>query len=444
MKSKRSNKRPGPNAKEWVRRDQRVISKSVTRAYPLVVDSAAGCRMTDVDGFEYLDFTAGLAVTATGHCHPKVVNAICNQAKKLIHMSGTDFYYATEVVLAETLCRLAPGRMNKQVFFTNSGAESVEAAMKLARYATGRPYFIAFSGAFHGRTMGALSLTASKSLHKKGFAPLVSTVIHAPYPNPYRPPAGLSAGESVDFTLDWIQETAFKQLVPGEEVAAIFVEAIQGEGGYIVPPRDFLKRLSKLVESYGILLVVDEIQSGMGRTGKMFASEHFNVVPDIMPLAKGIASGLPLGAIVAKRAIMDRWESGSHANTFGGNPIACEAALATIALLEKGLIRNAAEIGAYMLEQLREMQKNHALIGDVRGLGLMIGIELVKDRETKVRAVDECARVIQRCFEKGLLILGCGQSTLRFMPPLILSRQEADAGLDIFETALSEVEQKRR
>ncbi len=443
MKSKKSRNRPGPEAKKWVKRDHCVISKSVTRAYPLVVDSAKGCRMTDVDGFEYLDFTSGIAVTATGHCHPKVVKAICNQAKKLIHMSGTDFYYPSEVLLAEALCRLAPGRMKKKVFFTNSGAESVEAAMKLARYATKRPYYIAFTGAFHGRTMGALALTGSKTLHKKGFAPLLSSVIHAPYPNPYRPPAGLSAEQTVDFTLEWIQETAFKHLVPGEEVAAIFVEAIQGEGGYIVPPKDFLKRLAQLAKSYGILMVVDEVQSGIGRTGKMFASEHFGVVPDIMTLAKGIASGLPLGAIVAKSQVMDSWESGSHANTFGGNPIACEAALATLELLENGLIQNAEKIGNYLLDRLRNMQGSHPLMGDVRGMGLMIGIELVKDRESKEMAIEERARIIQGCFQKGLLILGCGQNTIRFMPPLVLTQKEADAGLDIFETVLSEVEQKR-
>ncbi len=442
MKSKTSKKRPGPKAQSWVKRDHQVISKSVTRAYPLVVDSAKGCRMTDVDGFEYLDFTSGIAVTATGHCHPKVVKAICDQAKKLIHMSGTDFYYASEARLGEALCRLAPGRMKKKAFFTNSGAESVEAAMKLARYATKRPYFIAFSGAFHGRTLGALSLTASKTRHKKGFAPLLPAVIHAPYPDPYRPPAGLTADQAVDFTLDWIQNTAFKNLIPGEEVAAIFVEAIQGEGGYILPPKDFLKRLSRLARSYGILLVVDEVQSGMGRTGKMFASEHFNIVPDIMTLAKGIASGLPLGAMVAKSKLMDTWESGAHANTFGGNPIACESALATLELLENGLMQNAETTGSYMLRRLEEMKEHHRLIGDVRGLGMMIGIELVKNREHKTRAIEECNQIIQACFQKGLLILSCGQNTIRFMPPLILTQKEADQGLDIFETALTEVEHR--
>ncbi len=426
----------------WVKRDHAVISKSVTRAYPLVVASAKGCTMTDVDGNRYLDFTAGIAVTAAGHCHPKVTKAITAQAKRLIHMSGTDFYYPSEVRLAEELAGLAPGPWRKKVFFTNSGAESVEAAMKLARYASARPYYIAFTGAFHGRTMGALSLTASKSLQKKGFAPLVPGVIHAPYPNPYRPPAGLSAAGCVDFTLDWIKETAFRHLVPAEEVAAIFVEAIQGEGGYIVPPKPFLKRLATLAESYGIIVVVDEIQTGMGRTGKMFASEHFNYAPKIMTLAKGIASGLPLGAIIAQNKIMDAWESGSHANTFGGNPIACEAALATIDLLKTELMENAAKLGDLFLDRLREMQNTHRLMGDVRGLGLMVGIELVKDRESKSPAIAERNELVMRCFEKGLLVLGCGESVLRFMPPLTLTAKEALKGLALFEEALCEIEKK--
>lgn len=442
MKPKKSGKRPGSQAKAWIKRDHLVISKSVTRAYPLVVASAKGCRITDVDGFDYLDFTSGIAVTSTGHCHPKVVKAICDQAKKLIHMSGTDFYYSSEVALAEALSSLAPGRMKKKVFFTNSGAESVEAAMKLTRYATGRPYYLAFSGAFHGRTMGALSLTASKAIQKKGFAPLIPSVIHAPYPNPYRPPAGLSAEHCVDFTLDWIEHQAFKNYVPGEEVAAIFVEAIQGEGGYIVPPKDFLKRLTLLAKSYGILLVIDEVQSGMGRTGKMFASDHVNAVPDVMTLAKGIASGLPLGAIVAKNNIMDAWESGSHANTFGGNPIACEAALATIELLQGGLIQNAKKMGDLFFKQLREMQKNHRLMGDVRGMGLMVGVELVKDRETKEKAIRERDQIIQNCFEKGLLVLGCGENSVRFMPPLTVTGKEVEEGLGIFEAVLTQVENK--
>ncbi|MBN4054603.1 acetyl ornithine aminotransferase family protein [Nitrospira defluvii] len=443
MNVKKFSKRPGPKAKKWVQRDHAVISPSVTRSYPLVVDSAKGSIITDVDGNRYLDFTSGIAVTASGHCHPKVTKAITTQAKRLIHMSGTDFYYPSEVNLAEVLTSLTPGRSKKKVFFTNSGAESVEAAMKLTRYYTNRPYYLAFTGAFHGRTLGALSLTASKALQKKGFAPLIPGVIHAPYPNPYRPPRGLSSDQVVDFTMDWIEETAFRHLVPPEEVAAIFVEPIQGEGGYIVPPDHFLKELAKLAKSYGIVLVVDEIQTGMGRTGKMFASEHFGYSPEVMTLAKGIASGLPLGALIANTKIMNAWESGSHANTFGGNPIACEAALATIDLLKNGLMKNAEYLGNFILDRLLIMQKNHRLMGDVRGIGLMIGVELVRDRETKEMAISERDIIVHRCFEKGLLLLGCGKNVIRFVPPLTLKRKEAEEGLSIFDAVLTEVERKK-
>jgi len=443
VKKKGANTRPGPKAISWVNRDKRVISPSVTRAYPLVIESAKGASITDVDGKRYLDFTSGIAVTATGHCHPKVVKAITKQAKRLIHMSGTDFYYPSEVLLAEALTALVPGRSRKKVFFTNSGAESVEGAMKLARYYTDRPYYMAFTGAFHGRTMGALSLTASKAVQKRGFGHLVPGVIHAPYPNPYRAPAGVSPEQCVDFTLDWIENTAFRHLVPAEEVAAIFVEPIQGEGGYIVPPKLFLKKLAKLAASYGIVLVVDEIQTGMGRTGKLFASEHFNYAPEMMTLAKGIASGLPLGAIIANAKMMDSWESGSHANTFGGNPVACEAALATLDLLKQGLMRNAERVGKFILSRLRTIQNNHRLMGDVRGMGLMIGIELVLDRKTKAPAIAQRNAIVRRCFEKGLLVLGCGQSVLRFMPPLTLTQKEAEQGLGVFEAVLREVESQK-
>lgn len=434
---------PGPRAKKWVMRDHAVISPSVTRSYPFVVESAKGCVMTDVDGNRFIDFTSGIAVTNTGHCHPKVIRAISAQARRLIHMSGTDFYYPSEVVLAEKLVEISPGPEAKKVFFTNSGAESVEAAMKLTRYQSRRPYYLAFSGGFHGRSMGALSLTASKSSHRKGFAPLIPGVVHVPYPNPYRPHKGSGPEEVVEHTLYWIREVAFRHIVPPEEVASVFVEAIQGEGGYIVPPKHFLKALSGLAKEFGILVVVDEIQTGMGRTGKMFASDHVHFQPDVMTLAKGLASGLPLGAMVAWSPLMDVWESGAHANTFGGNPIACESALATINLLERGLIQNAEKIGTFLLGRLKVMQKAHRLMGDVRGLGLMIGIELVLDRETKEMAILERDRIVQRCFEKGLLILGCGQNVVRFMPPLLISKREAEAALAVFEEALTEVEKER-
>jgi len=442
--TKKSNQSiPGQKALQWVERDHNVISPSYTRQYPLVVASAKGLVVVDVDGNRYLDFTSGIAVTATGHCHPKVVKAIRAQAGRFIHMSGTDFYYPQEVLLAERLSALAGG--DRKSFFTNSGTESIEAAMKLARYTTRRPYFISFLGSFHGRTFGALSLTGSKPVHRNRFAPLVPSVLHVPYPNMYRPPAGIPPNQCCGYVLDLIRNQLFRHLVSPDEVAAIFVEPIQGEGGYIVPPADFLSGLSALADEFGILLVVDEVQSGIGRTGKMFAYEHFCVQPDIIALAKGIASGLPLGAMVAKSALMN-WEPGAHANTFGGNPIACEAALVTLDLVERGtppahgLMQNAAKIGALLLARLKKMQESYCLIGDVRGLGLMIGIELVKDQITKEPAISERNQIIQRCFERGLLILGCGTSVIRFAPPLTIKRTEAETALAIFEEALTAVE----
>ncbi len=423
-------------AQKWVARDHAVISPSYTRSYPLVVGSAKGCVVTDVDQNRFLDFTSGIAVTATGHCHPKVVRAIRAQAGRFLHMSGTDFYYPQEIGLAERLSALSGG--NRKVFLTNSGTESTEAAMKLARYYTKRPNFISFFGGFHGRTFGSLSLTASKPVHRRGFSPLVPGVMHAPYPNPYRPPDGLSKEGCVGHVLSFIRDQIFR-IVPPSEVAAIFVEPIQGEGGYIIPPSDFLSRLSKLAKEFGILLVVDEVQSGIGRTGKMFAYEHFGVDPDIILVAKGIASGLPLGAMIARSAHMT-WEPGAHANTFGGNPIACEAALVTLDLVQNGLMQNAQKMGVFLLSKLQKMQKEHRIIGDVRGMGLMIGIELVQDQETKAFAITERNEIIERCFKRGLLILGCGTSVIRFAPPLTINRAEAETGLAIFEAVLTEVE----
>jgi 4-aminobutyrate aminotransferase len=420
-------------SQSWVVRDAAVISPSYTRQYPLVVAKASGCNVTDVDGKQFLDFTSGIAVTATGHCHPKVVRAIRAQAGRFLHMSGTDFYYPQEVLLAERLSDLSGG--NRKVFLTNSGTESTEAGMKLARYYTRRPYFLSFMGSFHGRTFGSLSLTASKAVHRKGFAPLVPGVVHAPYPNPYRPPTGVSREDCCDAALSVIRDQIFR-LFPPEEIAAIFVEPIQGEGGYIIPPPDFLSRLSDLARAFGILLVVDEVQTGIGRTGTMFAYEQVGIDPDIILLAKGIASGLPLGAMVAKQGLMT-WEPGAHANTFGGNPVACEAALVTLDLVQNGLMQNAKKVGTFLIDRLKEMQKKYALIGEVRGKGLMIGIELVRDRETKEPAITERSAIIQRCFERGLLVLGCGTSVIRFAPPLILKRAEAERGLAIFEEALA-------
>ncbi|MGA2464540.1 MAG: acetyl ornithine aminotransferase family protein [Thermodesulfobacteriota bacterium] len=431
---------PGPRARRILERDQKFISQSYTRAYPLVVKKAKGVWVEDVDGNRFLDFNSGIAVCNTGHCHPRVVEAIHRQAEQLIHMSGSDFYYEAQSNLAAKLAEITPGPKEKKVFFGNSGAEAIEAALKLARFHTRRPFILAFLGAFHGRTMGALSLTASKAIFEKGFSPLVPGVTHVPYPYCYRCPyhhyqyPGCSVA-----CVEWIREDLFKRSIPPEEVAAIFVEPIQGEGGYVVPPPEFHKKLYDLAKEFGILFVADEVQSGMGRTGKMMAIEHWGVTPDIFALAKGIASGMPLGAMVSQSEVMD-WVRGSHASTFGGNPISCQAALTTIELLEEGLIQNAAIQGEYLLKNLRDLQKRFHLIGDVRGKGLMIGIEMVRDKKTKEKAIEERNTVIQGCFEKGLLILGCGENVIRFSPPLIITQKEADIALSILEEVLKKVE----
>ena len=429
---------PGPNAKALIKLDKTYVSPSYTRVYPLVAEKADGLWVQDVDGNVFLDFTAGIAVNATGHCHPQVVKAIQGQAEKLLHMSGTDFYYKPQIKLAEKLGSLAPGRRKKRVYFGNSGAEAVEAAFKLARWHTKRELNLAFFGAFHGRTMGALSLTASKTVQKKYYNPFVPGITHIPYAYCYRCAYNLTYPQCELFCVRWVEDTLFRTTMPPEEVAAIFVEPIQGEGGYIVPPPDFHKELYKIAKKYGILYVADEVQSGMGRTGKMFAIEHFGVEADIMALAKGIASGLPLGAMIAPADIMD-WEAGSHASTFGGNPLSCQAAMATIDLLEKKLMDNAIRQGDRLLEGLRHLQKIYVCMGDVRGKGLMVGVELVKDRETKAPATDWRAQIISKTFEKGLLLLGCGENSIRFCPALTVNAAEIDECLTIFEEALKEV-----
>lgn len=418
---------PGPKAARLIATDEQYTSPSYTRVYPLAVERGYGAVIEDVDGNRFLDFTAGIAVCATGHCHPRVVNAIQQQAAKLLHMSGTDFYYAPQGELAKKLAELAPGSGNKRVFFTNSGAESVEAAFKLARYHTGRQHMIAFFGAFHGRTLGALSLTGSKVVQRRGFAPLIPMVSHVDYPNGYR------SAESLE-SLNQLEDL-FKRTVAPQEVAAIIVEPIQGEGGYIVPPPEFHGELRKLCDKHGILLVADEVQSGMGRTGKMFAMEHWGVMPDIICLAKGIASGMPLGAIIAREGIMD-WGPGSHASTFGGNPISCVAALETIKLLEEELMENARAVGQHLQGRLNELMGRHQIIGDVRGLGLMVGVELVRDRATKEAASTERDEIVQACFRRGLLMLGCGASTLRFCPPLVVTREQCDVAVGIIDDVL--------
>ncbi len=422
---------PGPNAKKRIKVDQKFVSPSYTRVYPLVVDKAKGVWIHDVDGNIFLDFTAGIAVCATGHCHPKVVDSIIKQAKRLLHMSGTDFYYTPQIDLAEKLSAIAPGKGVKKVYFGNSGAEAVEAAFKLARWHTRRELNIAFFGAFHGRTMGALSLTASKTVQKRHYNPLVPGITHIPYAYCYRCPYNLTYPKCNITCVDWVENTLFRTTIPPEEVAAIFVEPIQGEGGYIVPPPEFHQKLYRLAQRYGILYIADEVQSGMGRTGKMFAMEHFGVDPDVMSLAKGIASGLPLGAMVARSEIMS-WEAGSHASTFGGNPLSCQAALQTIALLEEELMENARVQGERLMAGLREIQKENECIGDVRGKGLMIGVELVEDRETKKPAAEKRSRIIRKAFEKGLLLLGCGVNSLRFCPALTVNHEEIDSCLSIF------------
>jgi 4-aminobutyrate aminotransferase len=405
----------------------------------MVAHEGQGMVVTDVDGNRFLDFSAGIAVCTTGHCHPRIVKAIQEQAAKLIHMSGTDFYYPEMSGLAEKLAEIAPGDSAKKVYFGNSGTEAIEAAIKLARYATGRNKFIAFYNAFHGRTCGALSLTASKPVQRKGFGSLLEGVIHVPYPYCYRCPNRPAEGGCSPSCLGVIEEVVFKTLVNPTEVAGLVFEPIQGEGGYIVPPPDFFAELKALSEKYGILLIADEVQSGMGRTGKMFAVEHFGCEPDILAVAKGIASGLPLGAIVASSKIMT-WEHGAHASTFGGNPLSCVAALETIRLLESDLIQNARVVGGFLIAQLERLSERHPAIGDVRGLGLMIGVELVKDKETKEKAPEWRQAVLEKAFHKGLLLLGCGENTVRFMPPLIVTQEQAQLAVEIFDETLNEIE----
>ena len=427
---------PGPRARAIIARDSEFVSPSYTRCYPLVAKRGEGAMIEDADGNRFLDFNAGIAVVAAGHCHPDVVRAIQEQAAQLIHMSGTDFYYEGFAALAETLARIAPGGVPRRVSFCNSGAEAIEGCIKLARYATGRDKIIAFFGSFHGRTMGALSLTSRKAVQRAGFGPLVPGVVHAPYPYCYRCPYGQEPETCAVECVKHIEDTLLKTIAPAEEIAAIVVEPVQGEGGYVVPPRKFFDELTRVARAHGILLVFDEVQSGMGRTGRMFAAGHFDAVPDILAVAKGIASGMPLGATVARAGLMT-WPPGAHASTFGGNPVACAAALTTIALLERELIDNAARMGAYMMNRLREWPARFPSAGDVRGLGLMIGVELVRDRRTKEKAPALRDRVLDLAFQRGLLVLGAGDSTIRLCPPLVITRDQCDFALDTLEACLT-------
>jgi len=429
---------PGPNAKRVLAADEKYISPSYTRSYPLVAKSGRGVVVTDVDGNEFFDFSAGIAVTSTGHCHPEVVAAIQKQAGELIHMSGTDFYYENMVTLAERLSQIAPMPGPHKIYYGNSGAEAIEAALKLARYHTKRQNIIAFLGAFHGRTMGALSLTASKPQQKRRFAPLVPGVTHVRYPDVYRGSSG-SVDDAEAFALGcarYIEDKLFKTVLPPEEVAAIFIEPVQGEGGYVVAPTPFMQELRRICDRHGILLVVDEVQSGIGRTGKWFAVEHTGVQPDIVCMAKGIASGMPLGVTMTRAEIMD-WVPGSHASTFGGNPVCVAAALATLDVIEKeGLLANSAEVGNHMLKRMAGWPAKHRIVGDVRGRGLMIGVDIVKDQKTKEYAPEKRDRIVEHAFECGILFLGCGPSTVRIAPPLVVTRDEADVAMDALEESI--------
>ncbi|MBS1801344.1 MAG: acetyl ornithine aminotransferase family protein [Acidobacteria bacterium] len=429
---------PGPKAKAIIEADDRLMSPSYTRSYPLVAKRGRGARMEDVDGNEFLDFSAGIAVTSTGHCHPDVVKAIHNQSSEFIHMSGTDFYYEGMVALAERLSKVAPMKGPHRFYYGNSGAEAIECALKLARYHTGRQSIIAFLGSFHGRTMGALSLTASKTQQKRRFSPLVPGVVHVPYPYAYR---GCPAGQTEEsFALGcahYIEEKLFKTILPAEEVAAIFVEAIQGEGGYVVAPTVFMQELRGICDRHGILLVVDEVQSGAGRTGKWWAVQHTGVEPDIVCMAKGIASGMPLSVCMSKAGIMD-WKPGSHASTFGGNPVAIAAALATMDVIEREGLENASALGNEMKARAETWMSKYGIVGDVRGRGLMIAIEIVKDRESREAYGAARDRIVNMAFEQGLLLLGCGETSIRLSPPLTILPEEATIAMDILESCIAE------
>jgi 4-aminobutyrate aminotransferase len=429
---------PGPNAKRVLEGDSRLISPSYTRSYPLVAKSGRGVVITDVDGNEFFDFSAGIAVTSTGHCHPDVVAAIQKQAGELIHMSGTDFYYESMVTLADRLSKIAPMPGPHKVYYGNSGAEAIECALKLARYHTKRPNVIAFLGAFHGRTMGALSLTASKPQQRRRFTPLMPGVTHVPYPNVYRSSAK-NQNEADDFALGcarFIEEKLFKTTLPPEEVAAIFVEPVQGEGGYVVAPTNFMQELRRLCDRHGILLVLDEVQSGIARTGKWWAVQHTGVEPDMVCMAKGLASGMPLGVTLTRAEIMD-WIPGSHASTFGGNPICIAAAMATLDVIENEHLReNSTEVGEHIRKRMADWPSKLKLVGDVRGRGLMIGVEIVKDKTTKEHGAAERDRIVELAFERGVLFLGCGPSSIRLCPPLVVTKDEADVAVDVLEECI--------
>jgi 4-aminobutyrate aminotransferase len=432
---------PGPNAKRVLERDAKFMSPSYTRDYPLVAKRGHGAIVEDVDGNAFLDFAAGIAVCSTGHCHPKVVEAIQKQAAELIHMSGTDFYYESLPQLAERLVRTMPGAEHKKVFFGNSGTEAVEGAIKLARYATRRDKLIAFYGAFHGRTMGSLSLTASKSTQRKGFGALLSSVEHIHYPNAYRCVHGHGPETCGAEILEMLQNDMFKRLFDPEDVAAIIIEPIQGEGGYIPAPKFFLQELQSICRKHGIMFIADEVQSGMGRTGKWWAYEHAGIEPDIITVAKGIASGLPLSAFIAKESVM-KWGPGAHGTTFGGNPVAIAASLATMDLIESQYLANAGRMGEYIFGRTADWPKKFKIVGDVRGRGLMIGIEIVRDQRTKEKAANLRNAIVDLAFHKALLVLGAGENSIRLSPPLLIDEEQADFAVKTLEECFREAEAK--
>ena len=436
-------KLPGPKAKAWVVRDTKVLSPSYTRDQPLVVDRGRGVWLWDVDGNKFLDMNAGIAVCSTGHSHPKVVSAIKRQAEKFLHMSGTDFYYEPEIQVAEKLARVSPTARPAKSFLCNSGAEAVECAIKLARYKTKRPLMLGFLGGFHGRTMGALSVTGSKAAQRRGFSPLTPSTTHVPFANCRRCVFNLKFPSCNFQCVKFIEDEIFRTILPPEDCAAMVVEPIQGEGGYVVPPPGYFQELRKLCDKYGILLVLDEVQSGVGRTGKWWGIDHWNVKPDIITSAKGLASGMPLGACIAPASVMT-WPPGSHGSTFGGNPVSCAAASATLDLIEGGLMKNAERQGIVLMEALKILEAKHRQIGWVQGKGLMVGAEIVKDKSTN--APDPAVRdaLVQRCFQMGLLILGAGRSALRFAPPLVINKSEVGEAVSILDDAFTHLSRKRR
>ena len=433
---------PGPNARKLVKKDETLISPSYGRFYPLVIESGKGCILKDVDGNEYIDFNSGLVCLNVGHNHPKVTNAIKKQCDRFLHYSNTDFFYKEVVNLAEKLSEITPGQFEKKVYFGNSGTEAVEAAIKLSKWHTRKHRFLAFIGAFHGRTLGALSFTASKPVQRRNFFPLLPGVTHIPYPYCYRCPFKLSYPNCNYWCVDFIDELILQKYVPPEEVAAIIFEPIQGEGGYVTPPPEYFQRLKKIADKYGFIMIDDEVQAGIGRTGRWFAIEHWKIEPDVICSAKALASGLPLGATVARAQFMD-WEAGSHASTFGGNPLACVASLAVIDVIkEEKLLENATKQGNYIMKRLNDLKEECDIVGDVRGKGLMIGAEIVEDKKTKKPAGDKTKEIMMRCWKRGIAMITCGASTIRIAPPLIITRELVDAGMEIIEDVTKEVEKE--